>query len=77
MIRQCWALCSSTIGSPDPCGFAIRQLSNIHRDPSRLILRQQLRRRAPPWLILIADVGRVLAMDKIAARLRYSVTQRD
>jgi hypothetical protein len=33
------------------------QLGNIGRDPSRLILRQQLRRRSSPGLILEKDVA--------------------
>ena len=63
-----------------PMWLRLQQLwqpGKVRCDPSPFILRQQLGRRPPPWLILIVDVGRVLATDKIAARLRCSVTQRD
>src|SRR5438094_540450 len=38
----------------------LRQLSDIGRDPSRLILAEQLGRRAPPGLILEIDITQFL-----------------
>jgi len=35
--------------------------TEIHRNPPRLVLREQLRRRPPAWLILEIDIGKLLA----------------
>jgi len=40
--------------------YAARQLGAIGRDPSRLILAEQVGRRAPSRLILEIDIGKLL-----------------
>jgi hypothetical protein len=37
------------------------QLGDVCRDPPRLILGKQFRRRSPPWLVLEIDIGECLA----------------
>jgi hypothetical protein len=46
-------------------GFAqwLRQLSEVHRNPSRLILREQLRRRSSPRLFLEINVRQLLPVS--------------
>jgi hypothetical protein len=50
----------------------VRQFSNIHRNPPRLIPRQQFRRRSSPRLILEIDIGErltVMVVDNKAGGL--------
>jgi hypothetical protein len=41
----------------------IRQLGDIRHNPSRLILRQQLRSCSPVWIIRIINVGKLLTVS--------------
>jgi hypothetical protein len=52
---------------------AIPEFSNIHRDPPRLVLREQLRRRSPARLILEIDIRQPLpgAVDHDKARIQF------
>jgi len=40
----------------------VRQLGDIRRDPSRLVLCEQLRSRSAPRLVLIIDVSELLTV---------------
>jgi hypothetical protein len=51
-----------------------RQLGDVHRNPSRLIPREQFRRRSPPRLILEVAVSERLSVvvdDKTGAPLPH------
>ena len=43
--------------------YQVGELSNVRRDPARLILRQQLGRRPSPRLILVIDVSELLSVS--------------
>ena len=68
--KSLYAVCSRSSLGRDPflTGLAasgcyrkqLRQLRNVHRDPSRLILAEQLGGRASPRLILEIDIGKLL-----------------
>ncbi len=67
LLQPEYAICA-TVLSARPKAMAaslvapqqLRQLGDIGRDPSRLVTRQQLGRRAATRLILIIDIGKLL-----------------
>ena len=53
----------------------LRQLGDIHRDPSRLIFAEQLGSGSPPWLVLEIDIRELLPGRRQSQQSRRLVLQ--